>query len=82
MTDVGWVALFSSIDSRRFTTAKELKKHQRRCHKPEGFLLEHAKAERDKGAVEPAWSAAISELPEVFDPLEEIREVRCPAQPT
>ena len=46
----------------RFDTAEERRIHMRRCHKPDGFLMETALWEREKKDVPKSWRAAVERL--------------------
>ena len=48
----------------RFDTAEERRIHMRRCHKPDGFLMETALWEREKKDVPKSWRVAVERLEE------------------
>lgn len=50
------------IDGKRFDTANERRIHMRRCHKPDGFLMEMALEEREKTSIPSGWKQALKQV--------------------
>jgi hypothetical protein len=63
------------IDGKRFDTAEDRRIHMRRCHKPDGFVMDMALEERENKSIPGAWKSALDRMDQrEFAGLEEVRK--------